>query len=176
MDDGSEGTGRRGTGGRLLLEGVLVAGIWLLFAGSLHWHDLLAAAALGVAATVGGAALRRRVGHRPATVAIWLPLLPSVAVGVLRDSWTVCLALVDLVRGRPVGGRIEQVAFHPGTPDGDGDSAAQATTRRVVATIATTLQPNSILVGFDREAGTAILHLLRPTDAPSIDRRLTEPR
>ncbi|GGI04593.1 hypothetical protein [Egicoccus halophilus] len=191
MDDDVSRQGHQGTGGRLLLEGGLVAGVWLLFAGSLHWHDLLAAAALGIAASVGGAALRRRLGHRPATVAVWLPLLPSIVVGVLRDSWLVTRSLLDLLGRREVGGSIEEVPFRASSPQGRADeggdddragaeedrrpSGARDTTRHVVAIIATTLQPNTILLGFDRREQTAIVHVLRPTPGPRIDPRLSEP-
>ncbi|MFA9428776.1 hypothetical protein [Egicoccus sp. AB-alg2] len=188
MDDQVTRPGRHGTGGRVLLEGVLVAVLWLLFAGSLHWHDLVVAGLLAVAAGVGGAALRRRLGHRPATVATWLPLLPAIVVGLLRDSWIVTCRFVDLVRGRRVAGEIVEVPFVVGpasagadeegtdVPAGAGDAETAATTRRVVATIATTLQPNSILLGFDHERDVAIVHRLSDTDTPPIHPRLTEPR
>jgi multisubunit Na+/H+ antiporter MnhE subunit len=165
---------RRATG-RVAWEAGLVAAVWLLFAGSLHWHDLVVAAAVGLAATSAGAALRRQLGHHPATPSTWLPLLPSVAAGVVRDSWSVSRAFVDLARGRRVGGTVEEQPFVH-RDHGSDEPRAEAATRRIVATIVATAQPNSIVIGFDRDRDVVVLHRLCPSRRPAVDRRLSAPR
>jgi multisubunit Na+/H+ antiporter MnhE subunit len=167
--------GYRRTAGRVASEAGIVAAVWLLFAGSLHWHDLAAAAAVGLAATSAGTVLRRRLGHHPASPSTWFPLLPPVIAGVLRDSWLVSRAFVDLVRRRRVAGTVEEQPFVH-RDHGVGEPRAEAATRRIVATIAATAQPNSIVIGFDRDRDVVVVHVLRPSRHPAVDRRLTGPR
>jgi multisubunit Na+/H+ antiporter MnhE subunit len=162
MDDRDRGRGRRGTAVRVAADLLVVAGGWLVLAGTLHLHDLLTAVILGVVAATGAAALRRSVGHRPAGLAGWLRPIPGALLGTLTDTWTLTRVLGRRLRGRPPESGFVAVPFDV------GDAAASDATRRAAATLLTTLQPNSYLLGFDRRRGIAIVHQLEPTDLPPV--------
>jgi multisubunit Na+/H+ antiporter MnhE subunit len=162
VDDRDRGRGRRGTFGRVAADGLVVATGWLVLAGTLHPHDLVVASTLGIAAAGAGGALRRYVGHRPAGLRTWVGPLPAALLGTLTDTWTVTRALVRRLRGAPPSSGFVALPFEV------GDAGAGDATRRAAATLLTTLQPNSYVVGFDRARGRAIVHQLEPTDDPPI--------
>jgi multisubunit Na+/H+ antiporter MnhE subunit len=162
VDDRDRGRGRRGTFGRVTVDALVVAGGWLVLAGTLHVHDLAVAVGLGAGAAAAGAALRRYVGHRPAGLRTWVGPLPAAMLGTVTDTWTVTRALARRLRGAPPTSGFVALPFEV------GDAGAGDATRRAAATLLTTLQPNSYVVGFDRTRGTAIVHQLEPTDDPPI--------
>jgi multisubunit Na+/H+ antiporter MnhE subunit len=162
MDDRDRGRGRRGTAIRIVADLTLVAGGWLALAGTLHLHDVVTAVVLGAVAAAGAAALRRTVGHRPSALGSWVRPIPAALLGTVTDTWKLTRILAGRLRGRPPASTFAAIPFDV------GDTSAPDATRRAAATLLTTLQPNSYLLGFDRRRGIAIVHQLEPTERPPI--------
>lgn len=155
------GTARGRIGGVLRLVAVAIgtAVVWLILAGSLQAAEVLAAGLVGIGAAGFGAVVRWTVGHRQTGVRPWLHHLPRLVVGAYSDSWTVLGAAVRGLAARQPAGRFRVVPYRVGKAGSDHDVG-----RRVLATLGTTVQPNSILVGFDPVRQQALLHELVPTD------------
>lgn len=139
------------------LVAVTVALLWLLFAGELHIQEVVAASIAGVATGVAGYTLRRRTGHRQVGFSRWLRHLPGILLQALSDCWTLFVTLFRTMAGRHSRGAFRRVPFEVGADDPDDIG------RRVLATIGTTLQPNSYVIGFNRERGEVLVHQLDPT-------------
>ena len=155
------GTARGRVGGvvRLVAVAIGTAVVWLILAGSLQTAEVLAAGLAGIGAASFGAVVRWIVGHRPVGAQRWLRHLPRLVVGAYSDAWTVLGAAVRGLAGRRPAGRFRVVPYRVGKAGSDRDVA-----RRVLSTLGTTVQPNSILVGFDPVRQQALIHELVPTD------------
>jgi multisubunit Na+/H+ antiporter MnhE subunit len=152
---------------RALADLAGAAGLWLLLAGSVHPQELVAALLVGVAVAVVGVLVRSVVDHRPVRLAAYLPTLGRQYLGALRDSWTLTLALLRRPVGRVPSGRVRSVPFEFGEPTAD------AVGRRVLATLGTSLQPNTYVLGFDRDRGVILVHELVPDDGEPVPSALS---
>jgi multisubunit Na+/H+ antiporter MnhE subunit len=144
---------------------VILYGIWFLLAGSAAIPEVIAGA--GAAALSAGLALGIRVqrGQRYRIRLAWLPLLVSVPLQVLRDSARLGAVLwARVVRRRRVRGTYRLLSFPTGGQD--PESAAW----RAFVTTATSLTPNTIVIGFDLDAHIVLVHQLVP-DSPRRLRR-----
>jgi multisubunit Na+/H+ antiporter MnhE subunit len=162
MDDRDQRRGRPGPAGRVVAEGVVVALGWLLFAGSLARAEVVTAVLVGAAAASGGALLRRQVGHQHRGARRWFRHLPRVVVRAVADSWVVTVELVRTLRGHPPRSQLRALPFEVG-----GDRAEDVG-RRVLTTVGLTLQPNSVVLGFDAERGVVFVHELVPTEGSPV--------
>jgi multisubunit Na+/H+ antiporter MnhE subunit len=147
---------------RALADLAAAGGLWLLLAGSLHPQELAAALLVGLVVAVVGVLVRSEVDHRPVRLVSHLPTLGRQYLGALRDSWTLTVALLRPRVGRPPTGRVRVVPFTFGEHTGD------AVGRRVVATLGTSLQPNTYVLGFDRDRGVVLVHELVPEDGDPV--------
>jgi multisubunit Na+/H+ antiporter MnhE subunit len=146
-----------GSAGRVAADLVVVSGLWLLFAGRLTAGEVVAALLAGVVAAVAGAALRRSLGHRHPGARRWARHLPRMLALAVRDCGVLTVELVRTLRGLPPRSALRAVPFEVGGDDPDDVG------RRVLTTVGLTLQPNSIVLGFDRERGVVHVHELVPT-------------
>jgi multisubunit Na+/H+ antiporter MnhE subunit len=162
VDDRDRRRGRLGPPGRILADLVAVAAGWLLFAGSLAVGELVAAVTVGVAAALAGALLRRHVGHRHRGARRWARHLPRMLLQAVVDSWTVTVELVRTLRGAPPRSRLRALPF-----DVRGDGADDVG-RRVLTTVGLTLQPNSVVLGFDADREVVLVHELVPTEGSPV--------
>jgi multisubunit Na+/H+ antiporter MnhE subunit len=163
------GRSHRPTWRRTVVDAVIVTTLWLVLAGDTGWQEVLAAAVTGVAAAAYGARARRHVGHEGVLPPGSARALGDAAIGALTDTWPLTRALVARLRGEPSRSRIREVDFHV------GDEGRRDASRRALATLTCSLQPNSYLVGFDPERDVALVHELVPTDDPPITNALRSP-
>ncbi len=145
---------RAATRPRAAADVLVVAGLWLLLAGSWHVQEVVAALLVGLVAGGIGVVLRVEVGHRPLALTGYLRTSGRLYVGALRDCWTLTRALLVRPVGRAPAGRLRRVPFEVGT-----DTGADLG-RRTVATVGTSLQPNTYVVGFDRARDHVLVHEL----------------
>lgn len=146
---------------RALVVAVSTAAVWLLLAGTIRVVEVVVAGVVGAVAAWGGQRLRRYVGHQHRGGARWACHLPRMIVRSYVDCWTVTLALARRIAGRPIHGRFRVVPFRHGSDDGEDVG------RRVLTVVGVTLQPNSYVVGFDRDRSTVLVHELVPSvDGP----------
>lgn len=147
-------------GGALAFAGwwAVLLGLWLALANRLSAQELVAGAA---AASIGaGAAVLVRAERPvlPRPRAAWLLELWRPLLAIPGDLWTLGRGLVAALAGRTPGGEVQLVAFAAA----EGPEGAA---RRVLATIAHSIPPNSVVIGFDDEHGAIIVHRLAPADS-----------
>jgi multisubunit Na+/H+ antiporter MnhE subunit len=139
---------------RALGDLAAAAALWLLLAGSLHHQELVAALLVGVVVAIVGVVVRAVVDHRPVRLAPHVSTLGRQYLGAVHDSWTLTRALLRRPVGRVPAGRVRSVPFE------FGEHTADAVGRRVLATLGTSLQPNTYVLGFDRDRGVVLVHEL----------------
>jgi multisubunit Na+/H+ antiporter MnhE subunit len=161
---------RRGMLTRSTVEAVAVASVWLVFAGTLATGEVVAAVLVGLITAASAAALRRRLDHDGRGGRVWVRQLPRICLGMVVDCAVVTVELTRTLLGRPGRSRLHAVPFEV------GDDAPSDVARRVVTTVGLTLQPNSIVLGFDRARQVVLVHALtprrsRPLVPPDLARR-----
>jgi multisubunit Na+/H+ antiporter MnhE subunit len=141
----------------------LGAGVWLLLAGSWHPQEVVAALIVGALVAYLGVTVRQVTGHRGVGFLRFLPALLRMYARGVRDCWTVSLALLRRPLRLGPQGRLRRVPFEV------GGSEADAASRRALATLSTSLQPNTYVIGFDRERDVALVHELVRSERNPID-------
>jgi multisubunit Na+/H+ antiporter MnhE subunit len=148
-----------------------LTGLWLLLAGSLALAEVAAAAAASAVAATIGLYARRRADAPVLRGPGWLRHAPGVARQALVDCWIVSRAVVSRIFGRGAAGGFVAYDFEFGAERGTDAG------RRVLATVAVTLMPNTYLCGFDPERGKVIIHQLVDTgESPLADDLRRPPR
>lgn len=135
--------------GYWLVEAGILFGLWLLFVDQWQWHEVMVGAvAAALAAT--GTELVRGTDH-PRFLPHWQWLAEA-----WRLPWKIvhdCGLLVrNLVRGGD--GRLLSIPFEAGGTD------ARSAARRLLAVFYTTLPPNTVVIGIDRQKNQMLLHVL----------------
>lgn len=151
---------------RVAADVVVVTGLWLLLAGSVHLQELAAALLVGLVAGGIGLVVRAEVGHRPAAVRRHAVAMGRMYLGALIDCWTLARVLLRHPVGRVPAGQLRWVPFEA------GDERRGDVGRRVLATVGTSLQPNTYVVGFDHERDLVLVHELVEDGRPAIDEAL----
>lgn len=145
---------------------VIMLGLWFLYTASLTFSELLAGAAAAVLATIGMAVVQEQNFARFSPEAKWLLYLLPLPWSVLKDTAIVFAAAAKYALYRKSDGYLIRVPFDAGGED------AKSSARRAMAIALTTIAPNSILIGIDREANAALVHLLSPAAVPDPLRQL----
>lgn len=136
----------------------LLFGLWLLLAGSLEGWEL----AVGAVASLGCAVLAvglRRAGMIPFDPGPgWLVRLPRLWWHIVRESWILGGHLYRSVReGHREGNFLTlERRWAPGDPG--------ARRERAWLTLAMSMTPNTVVVGFDIPRGWILLHQLVPKE------------
>lgn len=139
--------------GRACAIATAAAAAWLILADSMAAPELAAAIAAGAATAAADLALRRRTQFR---ARFDLRLLPGALLGAWLDTWTLVIVLAERMAGRAPESTFQSFPFEI------SDETATDVGRRVAAVYFTALQPNSVVVGFDRNRQRIIVHQLRP--------------
>lgn len=149
-----------------LLVSVIVAFLWLLFAGELAAAEIMAALVAGFVTATGGKVLRKRTGHRQGGLKLWVRFFPRLFVQAIKDSWVVSMALCRQLAGKQSQGRFRRLSYQKVTDEPEDIKM------RVVATVGTTLQPNSYVLGFNKERKEVLIHQLVPTQDHPIEEEI----
>jgi len=136
-------------------------GVWLLLVAKVSPGELLVGVlAAALAATASQLVVAEHIAAF-APQARALPVLARAPWEILVDTAVVLGELARRLAGRP--GRGALVAFDfPTSGDDPGEAA-----RRAIATLVTTLSPNSVVVDVDRARGRVLVHLLAPRGVPA---------
>lgn len=148
------------------IEFLFLFGLWMLFVSQWRRAEVVAgvcAAALGAVAE-GIVKARRLAKFRPRPR--WLALFLWEPWYVLTGSAAVMRALARRLTGKKSEAQFRMVPFRAG----DTDSKSEA--RRAIAITATSVSPDTIVVGIDHERGLLLLHRIAPGATPKIARRL----
>jgi multisubunit Na+/H+ antiporter MnhE subunit len=130
--------------------------LWLLFTSTVNASEALAGfGASAIAATTAEVVrANRRFVFSPRLR--WMALAWRIPLQILKDTWIVFRVLARHVSGRKrVRGTWQAVPFRHG-PEDDPHNAA----RRALATVATTMSPNTVAVGIDPDRDEILLHQL----------------
>jgi hypothetical protein len=107
---------------------------------------------------------KRFVSFRPQ--ADWLLLFLWEPWYALTGSAAILWALIGRLLGKRSESQFRAVAF----PAGGEDS--RSTARRALAVALTTIPPNFIVVGIDKEADLMLIHQVSPSGTPEVAKRL----
>lgn len=152
-------TGRRVLWAALVF--LVLLGLWLLLLSTTAIPEVLSGVVAGALATAAGIASVRATGSRFRPRAAWLWELRRLPWLVLHDTAVAATVLVRAAGGR--GSSSRYVALGPLPIAGPEPRTAA---RRAVYTVASSLPPGTIVVGFDEETASVLLHQLvaRPPD------------
>lgn len=146
---------------------VLMAGSWVVFVGGVQRDEMF----VGAGVLLLTAAFLYLV-WRVETLKVELRT-KDVAQGwripwdVAGDVWRLIVILArDVFGSRRAGSFYRVCAFRKSRPE------AQFAGRDVLATAFTTMSPNSIVIGIDREQGRMLFHQLQRTGIPKMTRAL----
>ena len=149
--------------GELLIsavEFVLLLGLWMLFVSLLQMNEFVAGLAAALLGAIGDAVVKATdfARFRPRLRHVLLILVEPWYVA--RDTVIVFWELLRRIGGRPRRSRLKVIPFDGGRDDVDSNA------RRALATAYTTISPNSIVLGIDREQNLLLLHELAPSSTP----------
>ena len=148
------------------VEFVLLLALWLGFVCVLQWNEWLAGAAAALLAAVADGVVKATDFSRFRPRFRHLATILLEPWYVLQGTWEIFAELARHCAGKPVRSAFVVVPFEAGGDD-PGASA-----RRALAIAYTTIGPNSIVVGIDRERHFLLLHALPPGATPEIALRL----
>lgn len=138
--------------------------IWMLLVDSLARPEVIAGMGAAFLALPVALLVSARVERRFQMRARWLREVRSAPFFVLRDSLLVLRALCLHVIGREeMRGEFRLVPWSPA----EGDDVA-ANSWQAFAVIATSIAPNTYIIGVDPERGVALAHQLTPTTPASL--------
>jgi multisubunit Na+/H+ antiporter MnhE subunit len=148
------------------IEFLFLLGLWMLFVSSTQLAEFTAG--------IGGAALggvadglvksKRFAKFRPRLK--WLWLFAWEPWYVLTGSASIFWALARRLAGKKSEAQFRVVPFRAGGDD--SESAA----RRALALTLTTIPPNFIVVGVDKERNFMLVHQVSPTGTPLVTKKL----
>ncbi len=129
--------------------------VWLLFVDSQVWSEIVVGIGAAILAATAGEAVRRQEPPRFFPEARWVMEIRRVPARILGDCVLLARNLWRTVfTNEPAAGSFVAVPFGPGR-ERKGSPA-----RRALAILYTTLPPNSIVIGIDRQRGRMLVHVL----------------
>lgn len=165
-----QGTRTHGIGlSKLLLaagEFAVLLGLWMLFVSLLQMNEFAAGIAAALIGLLGDAVVKATDFARFRPRVRHLLLILTEPWYVITGTASIFWALAKRIAGQKSDGELKVVPFDAGGDD--VDSAA----RRALAVAYTTIPPNFIVVGIDRERNYMMVHQVSPTGTPWITKQL----
>jgi multisubunit Na+/H+ antiporter MnhE subunit len=129
--------------------------VWLALVATLNWQEEIAGViASAIGATAAVAVQAQGLVHLELKLR-WLGGLWRLPWMVVSETWLVFAALLrQLFGGRPVEGQF-RCEFYPHSGDDAEDEA-----RRALYKLEGSIAPNTVVVGYDEETGSMLLHEL----------------
>lgn len=148
------------------VEFALLLGLWMLFVSMLEMNELVAGFAAALLGAVGDAVVKATdfARFRPRiSQALLIFVEPWY---VIKDTLVVFWELLRRIVGMPRRSRLVVVPFEAGGDD------LECNARRALAIGYTTISPNSIVLGIDRERNLMLLHQIVPAGTSWLSRQL----
>ncbi len=149
-----------------LVEFLLLLGLWELYVSNLTVSDLLVGIGAALLAATADAVVKSQ------NFAPFYPHLKWVAM-ILWEPWYVLTgtasiwwAVLRKLAGRRSEAQLKAIRFSPGGDD------SESVARRALAITLTTIPPNFIVVGIDRQASRMLVHQVSPTPTPLVTKKL----
>ena len=148
------------------IEFLFLIGLWMLFVSSMQLAEFaagIAAAALGAVAD-GLVKSQRFAQFRPRLKWLWL---------FAWEPWYALTGTVAIFRAlaRRLAGKKSEAQFRV-VPFRSGGDDSEAAARRSLAITLTTIPPNFIVVGIDKQRNFMLVHQVSPTGTPLITKKL----
>lgn len=137
-------------------------GLWFLFVYQLSLIELAAGAAAAALTVVAMRVSLRAVPLRFKPEARWLSRSFNLPVTVVKDMVVLLRALARLVMRKKIPSLFQVTHF------GAIADNPRANAKRVLAVAFTSVSPNSIVIGINRENGLLLFHELEKTSLPKI--------
>ena len=140
--------------------------IWLWLVDSTELPELVLGLTVAALATALALVVRRASPFSFRPRLRWVSLLKGAPIGILRDSGILALVLWRrLILGRAPRSAFRVVPFS--RVDDDPESAAL----RALSITATSITPNTLAIGIDKERKAALVHQLVPESGEKLRRR-----
>jgi len=142
-----------------LSEWALMFGMWLLLVDNFRGGEMLLGVAAALASALGAAVVKAENFARFAPHVVELSQVWRLPWQIAKGTWEIFAVLVGHLFTRAPS-LIASVKFDPG-----GDDAHSAG-RRALAVALTTVPPNTVAIGIDRQKQRLILHEFRRAGVP----------
>jgi multisubunit Na+/H+ antiporter MnhE subunit len=145
------------------LQFAVLLGIWLLFVSKLEPSETLVGVGAAVLSATASEIVRGVERPRFLPHIGWMLEFWRIPLQILKDCGLVTAKLFRILTGRGRGtGHFVSVPFEWGGTD------QRSVARRVLAILYTTVTPNTIVVGIDRERNEMLLHTLVESPVPPV--------
>lgn len=146
---------------------VLVAAGWVLFVAGVHWHEMLVGLVVDIVATMFLIMLCRFA--EPSLRLEWRDVIQCWRLPwyLVSDGWLITVVLVrDLFSAPRAGSYFRVSGFRTSKRD------PHLLARTVLATVYTTVSPNSIVIGIDPDLSRMLFHQIKRSSVSKMTRSL----
>jgi len=148
------------------LEFLFLLALWMAFVSAVKIDEVLVGIpAAGLSAFADGVVKAKRFAKfRPEPQ--WLLFFFWQPWYALSGTWAIFVALGRHLLGKKSESQLRVVRFRAGGED------PESCARRALAIILTTIPPNFLVIGIDKEKDLMLIHQVSPTGTPDVTRRL----
>ena len=150
----------------IAIEFVFLLGLWMLFTSLPEINELAAGIGAAFLAAVGDAVIKSTDFARFRPRARYVLLIFAEPWYIAKDTFVVFWELLRRMRGMQRRSRLAVIPFDAGGDDLDSNA------RRALATAYSTIAPNTIVLGIDRERHLILVHQIAPAGTPWLTRQL----
>lgn len=143
-----------------------MTGFWILFTWSAEASELLAGVCAGAIATVAVVVVKDQDFARFSPKPQWWLYFLLLPWEVLKDTVIVFRASLQYAFKGKSEGYLVAADFDAGGDD------HRSSARRALATTLTTIPPNTVVLGIDKKANKALVHMIWPVEIPRVIREL----
>lgn len=148
------------------IEFLFLLGLWMLFVSGLQLAEFAAGVAGAALGALGDGIVKSKRFAKFRPRLRWLGMFAWEPWYVLTGSAAILWALARRLAGKESKAQFRVVPFRAG-----GDNSESAA-RRALALTLTTVPPNFIVVGIDRERNFMLVHQVSPTGTPLVTKKL----
>ncbi len=138
----------------------ILTGLWFLYTVTPKVSELLVGLGAALLAAIGMAVVEGERFAQFAPKPKWLLLFLAEPWYVLEGSASIVWALIRRIAGKKSEAQLKAIKFDAG---GDDDESAA---RRALAICLTTIPPNFIVIGIDRDQNIMLIHQVSRTGVP----------
>lgn len=149
-----------------IINWAVLLGLWFLYTSTPKVSELLVGAGAAALAATGSAVVQGQGFAQFAPRPKWLLLFLTEPWYVLSGTAAIFWAMLKRIAGKPSEARFKAFPF-----DAGGDDHASGA-RRALAIALTTVPPNFIVVGIDREHNFMLVHQVSPSGAPWVSKQV----
>jgi multisubunit Na+/H+ antiporter MnhE subunit len=147
-------------------EFVILLGLWMIFVSLPELNEILAGLGAALLGAVGDAVVKAADSSRFRPRLRHVLLILAEPWYIANDTFVVFWELVRRMAGLPSRSQLKVIPFEGGGDDMDANA------RRALATAYSTIAPNTIVLGIDRERNLLLLHQVAPAETPWLMKQL----